>query len=256
MALDAGAELWRECRGEQAIAPLRGKLVRLVESQEQVATLQLVDTLEEQALLEELIETSKPRLPPSTETLHYLLKTPFRYPPLRWGSRFGRRHEPSLFYAALRLETAMAEAAYYRFVLWEGMASPPPSGRILSEHASFEARFQVQRGIRLQAPPFDSYAERLQDPRDYRLTQALGSAMRAAAVEAFEYRSARCPEAGLNAALFVPSAFVDKRPRNLMPWLCETTADYVAFKHAQVPGAPRLFPRMGFLVEGDLPHPA
>ncbi|MCC3263614.1 RES family NAD+ phosphorylase, partial [Paenibacillus polymyxa] len=83
-------------------------------------------------LLEELIETSKPQLPPSTETLHYLLKTPFRYPPLRWGSRFGRRHEPSLFYAALRLETAMAEAAYYRFVLWEGMASPPPSGRILS----------------------------------------------------------------------------------------------------------------------------
>ena len=91
MALDAGAELWRECRGEQAIAPLRGKLVRLVESQEQVATLQLVDTLEEQALLEELIETSKPHLPPSSETLHYLLKTPFRYPPLRWGSRFGRR---------------------------------------------------------------------------------------------------------------------------------------------------------------------
>ncbi|MCY0725978.1 RES family NAD+ phosphorylase, partial [Klebsiella pneumoniae] len=82
--------------------------------------------------------------------LHYLLKTPFRYPPLRWGSRFGSVHEPSLFYAAQRLQTAMAEAAYYRFVLWNGMAVPPPSGRILSEHSTFEARYRVERGIQLQ----------------------------------------------------------------------------------------------------------
>lgn len=57
----------------------------MVESQEQVATLQLVDTLEEQALLEELLESSKPPVPADAEPLHYLLKTPFRYPPLRWG---------------------------------------------------------------------------------------------------------------------------------------------------------------------------
>lgn len=256
MAADAGTELWQRCQGEQAIMPLRGKVVRLVESQEQVATLQLVDTLEEQALLEELIESSKPRLPQTATDLHYLLKTPFRYPPLRWGSRFGRRHEPSLFYAALRLETAMAEGAYYRFVLWEGMSSPPPSGRILSEHASFEARFQVQRGVRLQQAPFAEHAAKLEDRQDYGLTQGLGSAMRAAGVEAFEYRSARCPLGGLNAALFAPSAFVDRRPRNLQPWLCETTADYVAYKQAQVPDAPRLFPRETFLVDRRLPYPA
>ena len=41
-----------------------------------------------------------------------------------------------------------------------------------------------------------------------------------------------------------------------MPWLCETTVDYEAFKHAQVPGAPLLFPREAFLVDGDLPFPA
>lgn len=122
------SEIWRQCKGERHIRPLQGRLVRLVESQEQVATLQLVDTLEEQALLEELLESSKPPVPADAEPLHYLLKTPFRYPPLRWGSRFGRRHEPSLFYAALKLETAMAESAYYRCVLWSGMAVPPPSG--------------------------------------------------------------------------------------------------------------------------------
>ncbi len=161
------SEIWRQCKGERHIRPLQGRLVRLVESQEQVATLQLVDTLEEQALLEELLESSKPPVPADAEPLHYLLKTPFRYPPLRWGSRFGRRHEPSLFYAALKLETAMAESAYYRCVLWSGMVVPPPSGRILSEHASFEAGWKVERGIRLQAPPFSDHEAALTDIADY-----------------------------------------------------------------------------------------
>ena len=254
MSFAAGARLWANYE-DTVVAPMRGRLVRLVESQGQVATLQLVDTLEEQALLEELLETSKPRMPPPAEPLHYLLKTPFRYPPLRWGSRFGRRHEPSLFYGALKLETAMAESAFYRFVLWEGMATPPPSGRILSEHASFEARFQVQKGVRLHLPPFREHAA-LTDPQDYSVTQGLGSAMREAGIEAFEYRSARCPQGGINVALFVPSAFTEKRPRNLMPWLCETTAEYVAFKHAQVPDSPRLYRREQYLVNGRLPHPA
>ncbi|MEE9100037.1 MULTISPECIES: RES family NAD+ phosphorylase [Pseudomonas] len=256
MSFETGAQIWARHAPESVVSPIRGRLVRLVESQGQVATLQLVDTLAEQALLEELLETSKPHVPPPAEHLHYLLKTPFRYPPLRWGSRFGRRHEPSLFYAALKLDTAMAESAFYRYVLWEGMSSPPPSGRILSEHASFEARFQVQRGVRLQLPPFREYEPALRDPSDYRVAQGLGSAMREAGVEAFEYRSARCPHAGVNVALFAPSAFTEKRPRNLMPWLCETTAEYVAFKHAQVPDTPRLFPRAQFLVDGHLPYPA
>ena len=39
----------------------------------------------------------------------------------------------------------MAESAYYRCVLWSGMVVPPPSGRILSEHASFEAGWKVER---------------------------------------------------------------------------------------------------------------
>ncbi|WP_049311070.1 RES family NAD+ phosphorylase, partial [Pseudomonas aeruginosa] len=180
------SEIWRQCKGERHVRPLQGRLVRLVESQEQVATLQLVDTLEEQALLEELLESSKPPVPADAEPLHYLLKTPFRYPPLRWGSRFGRRHEPSLFYAALKLETAMAESAYYRCVLWSGMAVPPPSGRILSEHASFEAGWKVERGIRLQAPPFSDHEAALTDIADYRAPQELGSAMRSAGVQAFE----------------------------------------------------------------------
>jgi hypothetical protein len=249
-------DIWQRCNGPQQIRPVRGRLVRLVESQAQVATLQLVDTLAEQALLEQLLEASKPPLPDNSEGLHYLLKTPFRYPPLRWGSRFGRVHEPSLFYGAVRIETAMAEAAYYRFLLWHGMASPPPSGRILSEHNSFEARYQVQCGVQLQRPPFASHQAEICHPSDYSVSQALGNAMREAGVEAFEYRSARCLQGGLNVALYVPAALADKRPRNLLSWLCETTGEYVAFKSAQVLDQPRLFPLQSYLVGGHLPLPA
>lgn len=249
-------DIWQRCAGEQQIRPLRGRLLRLVESQEQVATQQLVDDLEEQTLLEQLLETSKPPLPGSTEGLHYLLRTPFRYPPLRWGSRFGSRDEPSLFYGAWALETAMAETAYYRFLFWSGMETPPPSGRIRSAHTSFEVRYQVERGVQLQQPPFSEERAVLTDQRDYRSTQALGRAMRATDVQAFEFESARCPAQGVNVALFVPSAFAERTPGNLTPWLCETSANLVAFKQAQGPDQPRLFALEMFLRDGELPRPA
>jgi hypothetical protein len=57
-------------------------------------------------------------------------------------------------------------------------------------------------------------------------------------------------------ALFVPQALAEKRPRNLLSWLCETTADYVAFKSAQVPDKPRVFRQAIFLRDGQLPLPA
>lgn len=249
-------DIWALCHGADHIKPVRGQMSRVVESQEQVATLQLVDNLAEQALLEELIENTKPPLPPETEHLHYLLRTPFRYPPLRWGSRFGSRQEPSLFYGAGRLDTALAETAYYRFVLWSGMQQPPPSGRILSKHSSFEVRYQSERGVRLQMPPFATHRALLTDPRDYRATQRLGTAMRAADVQAFQYSSARCPEGRYNVALFGPQALAAQQPTNMFGWLCETTAEYVAFKQAQGPDVPREFRWQNFAQDGVLPLPA
>ena len=103
-------DLWAACRDVLRIEPLTGELLRMVESQEQIATLSLVDDLAEQAVLEDLLERAKPPLPVGTDGLHYLLATPFRYPPLRHGSRFGRRFEPGLFYGARRLPTLLAEA--------------------------------------------------------------------------------------------------------------------------------------------------
>jgi len=52
--------LWTDCDGKHAIRSIAGTLIRVVECQEQVATNQLVDTLDEQALLEQLLETAAP----------------------------------------------------------------------------------------------------------------------------------------------------------------------------------------------------
>ncbi|HSH29905.1 MAG TPA: RES family NAD+ phosphorylase [Thiohalobacter sp.] len=248
-------DIWSACRAAAVPAPLAGELIRLVESQEQVATNALVDSLAEQALLEQLLEASKPPPAPGTEGLHYLLATPFRYPPLRHGSRFGARFEPSLFYGALELGAALAETAYYRCVFWSGMTRPPPGGRLTTEHTLFGARYAAARGLRLQAPPFDHFEAGLTDPASYTTTQALGRELRGAGIDGFEYRSARDPESGINIALFHPGALAEPAPAWQQPWLCDTRAEGVAF-YSKEHGTAWQFPRVLFEVGGRLPTPA
>ena len=70
---------------------LSGTCWRLVEAQHRVSTLKLVDTVEEQSVLEDLIQNTKPVLPAECAHLHYLLCTPFRYGAVYpAGSRFRR----------------------------------------------------------------------------------------------------------------------------------------------------------------------
>jgi hypothetical protein len=247
------SELWAACAADAPPVRLEGTVYRLVESQEQVATNALVSTLAEQALLEEMIEASKPPGANDVAGLHYLLSTPFRYPPLPWGSRFGTRFEPSLFYGARNADTALAESAYYRFVFWSGMAEPPPAP-LDTRHTLFTADVRTDRGLRLQAPPFSRFEGTLTDRRSYAATQALGAAMRNASVEAFEYLSARDPRRGLNLALFTPAAFAQARPTALDEWLCDTRADRVSF-YSRHGGGIREFRREVFLVDGALPAP-
>lgn len=255
IAAPAGSDIWERCQGGQYIQPLSGTLYRLVESQEQVATLHYVDTLEEQALLEDLLEQVKPDHPLPVEGLHYLLKTPFRYPPLAWGSRFGRTHESGIFYGGCAIATTLAEAAYYRFVFWYSMQGEPVKDHLRSEHTLFSAGYRCARGIRLQEPPFQAHEKLLRHPQAYAPTQQLGSAMRAAEVEAFEYRSARDPGQGICVGLFTPRALRNKKPSAMHQWLCEITADTVQFRRFGDKET-LAFPLPTFLVDGKLPLPA
>jgi hypothetical protein len=249
--------IWTACSGPEHIKALAGTLLRLVESQEQVATSTYVDTLEEQALLEFMLEDAKPASPfePNTPRLHYLLKTPFRYPPLPWGSRFGRRHETGIFYGGKDLGSTLAESAYYRFVFWFSMSGTPVKNSIRTSHTLFTATYHTPAGIQLQLPPFAEFRPAIAHPADYTATQQLGSAMRESGVEAFEYPSARDPAQGTCVGVFKPAAFSAPEPEQMHQWLCAVSATEVTFKALAQPEVHR-FALEHFLVEGNLPRPS
>jgi len=247
--------IWENCQGEQHITPIAGTAYRLVESQEQIATLGYVDTLEEQALLEDMLESVKPPYVFASDNLHYLLKTPFRYPPLRWGSRFRRIHEPGIFYGGGNIYSTLAESAYYRFVFWYSMDAEPIKNKIRSEHTLFSVNYDSARGVRLHAAPFNHYQQTLTHPQDYTHTQQLGTAMRTAGVDAFEYVSARDPQQGICIGLFTPQAFVQKHPTGMTQWLCEVSAKNVAFKPMDNTDVIQ-FAFEHFAINGVLPTPA
>lgn len=258
-------------RIEEALEPLHGILYRVVESQEEIATTRLVDTIPEQVRLEELLEQSKPARPKGTDQLHYLLATPFRYPPLRYGSRFGRPFEKSLFYGAMTNSTALAETAYYRFVFISHLEIPFPKP-VKTLHTLFGARIRTDRGIRLQKDTWQDMHKELVSPSDYRTSQNLGSEMRECGVQAFQFLSARALQAGLyslpyqpqsgmegiNAALFEPAALNDKSPRNRRKLIIITSQDAVSMALTEEDGSKTVleFALEQFLVEGRLPEPA
>jgi hypothetical protein len=226
----------------------------VVEAQHQIATRKLVDSTEEHELLEELIDRVKPA-DLTGGRLHYLLFTPFRYPPLPHGSRFGGRRERGIWYGSMDRPTAFAEVAYYRLLFLEG--SRASLGTVETALTAFTARLRTSRGVDLAAPPFDAHRRAIASPTTYASTQALGAAMRGAAVEAFRYPSARVTRGGVNVGAFVPLVFGMAKPRLFETWHCAasrervdiTKSDYLEHdKHA--------FPRTQFLVHGALPAPA
>lgn len=221
---------WQGIDVSPVIRSVSGTAWRLVENQENIATIAIVDSLEEQAILEELLETcSKPEYRAESSSLHYLLATPFRYPPLRHGSRFGSRFEPGLLYAGLSESVTLAESAYYRLYFFLDMETPPPDGKIRSQHTLFSFRYRSDQGVQLQHDPFSEYQDVLRHPKDYCDSQALGSALREAGVLAFEYLSARDPLAGVNVGMFEPAALSSKKLVQQKFCMAETTNTSVSF---------------------------
>ena len=178
--------------------PWRGRGWRLVEAQHRVSTLKLVDDLGEQALLEELLEATKPPLPADCRGLDYLLATPFRYdPPYPHGSRFRRAGRTAgVFYAAERPETAVAEMAFYRLLFFaESPATPWPDDA--AEYTAFAAAIASDRCLDLTIPPLDRDAGAWSDPIRYEACQVLADRAREAGITLLRYRSVRDPQHGM-----------------------------------------------------------
>lgn len=195
-----------------------GKCWRLVEAQHKVSTLKLVDSLDEQALLEDIIEASKPALPREARGLHYLLATPFRYRPYPHGSRFRRAGmTPGVFYAAERIETALAEMAFYRLLFFaESPTTPLPDNA--ADYTGFAVNLRSEHTVDLTAPPYDAEAANWQNLTDYSACQALADEVRGAGADLIRYSSVRDPDVGHNLAVLSPGVFAETAPSDWQGW--------------------------------------
>ena len=248
------SNIWMQCAGASELRALRLVPWRVVESQHEVSTRKLVDSAAEQELLEELVEGVKPPVLAGAR-LHYLLFTPFRYPPLRHGSRFGSRQERGIWYGAEQQRTAFAEVAYYRLLFLEG--SRAALALISTELTAFTVRMRSSRGIDLDSVAFDAHRDAIASAVSYADSQALGRAMREAGVELFRYRSARDADGGANVGAFTPIVFHAATPQRFQRWHCAATREVVEFTRGDLTRVrdTHLFDRTQFLVDGQLPLP-
>jgi hypothetical protein len=205
-----------------------GKVWRLVEAQHRVSTMKLVDDVDEQAVLERLVEATKPAVPPECRHLDYLLATPFRYGAIYpTGSRFRRAgRTPGVFYAAENPETAVAEMAFYRLLFFaESPDTPWPSNA--AEYTAFSAAIRTPFAIDLIQPPLGRDAARWTHPTDYSDCQSLAETARAAKIEAIRYRSVRDPEGRANLAVLTCAAFAAAEPVDRQTWRIRLSASGV-----------------------------
>ena len=204
---------------------------RAVESQYAVATMTLVDDADEQELLEEILEDSKPPVPEECRRLHYLLFTPFCYS-VRSESRFHRAGDRAgIFYAALEVRTALAEVAFHRLLFFAESPRTPWPDRIIA-FTVFSARVRTERAIDLAASPFDEAAELWRHPVEYAACQALAEQARERGVEAIRYASVRDPLGGVNLALLTCNAFAARKPGSMHEWFMRINEHGVMLRRA------------------------
>jgi hypothetical protein len=211
-------------RGVQA---LQRVLWRGVEAQHRVATMKLVDTLDEQAEMERLLEASKPPLPRGTASLHYLIVTPFRYKS-RHPSRFRKPGEPGIWYGAEDLPTACAEVAYWR---WRFLMDSTGlrDGQLVTEHTFFQARAEG-RALDLSEPPWDAKRKAWTHSEDYAACQALAVQARERGVQWIRYWSARRPPGHCGAVLDATCLALHE-PTHRPTWVCKVTAQSALMVH-------------------------
>jgi hypothetical protein len=210
---------------QDAARPSSGKPWRVVEAQHRVPTMRLVDTLDEQRVLEDLLEASKPPVPEDAQRLHYLLSTLFRYaapPPA--GSRFRGIGDPGVWYGADVVETALAEVAYWRLRFL--VDSPATPDLLPVPHTAFRASIGGS-AIALMQPPFLRQRRQWEDPASYVATQALARVAREAGVALIRYRSVRDPEHRVAVAVMTPKGFRARDPLEQRTWLIKVARTHV-----------------------------
>jgi hypothetical protein len=202
------------------------RLWRAVEAQHIVSTLRLVDSPDEQRVLEDILEANKPPLPAAARDLDYLLFTPFRYRS-PFGSRFRSPADPGVFYGAETVRTACAELGYWRWRFLQDSAGLKELGP--APQTLFEVGVKTL-AVDLERAPFSRDAASWRHPSDYSATQEFGAVARTAGLGLIRYASVRDPLPGRCGAVLTPSAFSSKRPISpQQTWFLTVTSEFAAF---------------------------
>lgn len=241
--------IWMRAALSSEFRSFSGLCWRLVEAQHRVSTLKLTDTLAEQALLEDLIEGTKPAIPPDCRHLNFLLATPFRYgAPYPHGSRFRRAgRTPGLYYASESAPTAVAEMAFYRLLFFaESPATPWPSNA--AEYTAFSAALSTTRLLDLTSAPLSADADIWTDPLDYAGCQTFADAARATDTDVIRYQSVRDPAQGNNLAILTCRTFSQPAPVGHQTWRIRLSASGIQAL-CEFPQQALEFPRDAFATD-------
>jgi hypothetical protein len=190
------------------------RLWRAVEAQHIASTLRLVASVEEQAVLESVLEASKPALPSGAASLHFLLATPFRYSsPI--GSRFRAPSDAGVWYGAERERTACAEVGFWRWRFLMDSAALESLGP--APQTVFRAGIDG-RMVDLTDMPFKRSRSEWTDPKNYQATQEFARVAREAGLDAIRYESVRDPGHGAAVAVLTPHCFKPNKPLEQHTW--------------------------------------
>ena len=252
-------DIWTQCAPKFKFSAYDGSPWRVVEAQHVIATRKLVDSDEEQMILESLIDDAKPPKSYNEEcrSYHYLLWTPFRYPPLKYGSRLGSPDRRGLWYGSKEIETAFAEKAYYTFLFRAG--STADFGVFDSVVTVFCVPVSSRKCVNLTKAPFVEFEKDLSSPVSYADSQGVGSNLLDLGAEVICFRSARCLSGGMNVAVTKISAFQKAAPQEDTSWFCVSSDQAVEFKPVGLQSVSvrrTVFKKSQFEVAGKLPAPA
>lgn len=211
-----------------AAAPLRADLWRAVEAQHRIATMRLADSAAEQAVLERLLEASKPPLPPAARGLSYLLNTPFRYLS-PWPSRFRAAGAAGVWYGAEHIATACAEVGYWR---WRFLMDSDGlrDGNLFVEFTVFQARADGT-AIDLTSPPWSAAQPLWGHASDYSACHGLAAAALERRIRWIRYASVRDPEQGLCGVVLDVGALSLPVPTLQQTWAARVQRNCVIFSH-------------------------
>ena len=201
---------------------MRLRAWRAVEAQHVASTLRLTENdAGAQDLLERILEESKPVLPEEARGLHYLLATPFRYPPLPHGSRFRSAADPGVLYAAIEKQTACAEMGYWR---WRFVRDSEGLREIAAAPQTLFQLGAAGDGIDLRLGMLARRSSTWMDRESYVATQALARAARGKAMALVIYASVRDPEHGPCVAVLDARALRPRKSLAMETWYLTVTA--------------------------------